>query len=218
MGGAIAFYHFNVDIIMSLLHIGRAKARDPTLLPALTNPDRKEIEMANMSTTTPSGVTEYFYHSHVSLRFSRLIVTLASAIEAERDIEHGLWCDPAFADLLRHAEINWETVNKACLFVLDAPLTRVSDVPLQKMADHLHYTLGCETVVELRCAQSTMRAHPDFYSFSGTCPISQRVASMLDRARQQFSEICSLEMLTSNQEAEYSLNVPQASVEMTLDA
>jgi len=176
--------------------------------------------MANMSPTTPSGVTEYFYHSPVSLRFSQLIVTLASAIEAERDIEHGLWCDPAFAGLLRHAELNWEAVNKACLFVLDAPLTRVSDVPLQKMADHLHYTLGCETLVELRCAQSTMRAHPDIFSFSGTCPVSQRVASMLDRAQQQFSEICALDMQTSNQEAEYVFNVPQASasVEMTLDA
>lgn len=52
--------------------------------------------MANISPITSRGLDEpaYFRHSPVSGLFSMCVAALAAAIEAERDIEHGLWSDP----------------------------------------------------------------------------------------------------------------------------
>ena len=153
--------------------------------------------MADTCRTTRLGANEaaYFRHTPVSGHFSHLLAALAAAIEAERDIENGLWSDPGFDHWLRQAELGWERATGLCRDVFDAPAARASDVPLQRFARHLHWTLGCETAAELRTAQQVVAGHPDLFSWNGNCPEALRVAQMLARGRQQFHEVCMLDML-----------------------
>ncbi|OCX66868.1 hypothetical protein BFP70_04120 [Thioclava sp. SK-1] len=153
--------------------------------------------MSDTCLTTRFGADEpaYFRHSPVSGLFSQLIASLAAAIEAERDIEDGLWSDPSFDHWLRQAELGWERATGLCRAVIDAPATRISDVPLQRFARHLHWTLGCETSAELRTACHIIAGHPDLFSWSENGPEGRRISQMLARGRQQFDEICMLEML-----------------------
>lgn len=137
----------------------------------------------------------YFKHSPVSANFSRLIGALGTAIEAERDIEDGLWSDPAFDHWLKQAEAAWQTATDLCRMAFEAPMTRCSDVPLQRIARHLHWTLGCETQAELSIARQTLASHPNLFRWSGHDPESRRISQLLSRARQQFSELCGLDML-----------------------
>ncbi|MDT0683577.1 hypothetical protein RM543_12845 [Roseicyclus sp. F158] len=153
--------------------------------------------MADTRITTRFGADEpeYFRHSPVSGHFSHLLAALAAAIEAERDIEDGLWSDPGFDHWLRQAELGWERASGLCRAIIDVPATRCSDVPLQRFARHLHWTLGCETAAELRTARQIVAGHPDLFSWSGNGPEERRVAQMLARGRQQFHEVCMLDML-----------------------
>ena len=153
--------------------------------------------MADTCPTTRLGANEpaHFRHSPVSGHFSHLLAALAAAIEAERDIENGLWSDPGFDHWLKAAELGWERATGRCCSVIDAPATRPSDVPLQRFARHLHWTLGCETAAELRTARQVVAGHSDLFSWNGNCPEALRVAQMLARGQQQFEEICNLDML-----------------------
>ncbi|OIQ23719.1 MAG: hypothetical protein BM562_18510 [Alphaproteobacteria bacterium MedPE-SWcel] len=153
--------------------------------------------MADTCLTTRFGADEpvYFRHSPVSGHFSHLLAALAAAIEAERDIEHGLWADPSFDHWLKAAEVGWERATGLCCSVIDAPATRASDVPLQRFARHLHWTLGCETAAELRTARQVVSGHLDLFSWNGSGPEERRIAQMLARGRQQFDEVCMLDML-----------------------
>lgn len=153
--------------------------------------------MADTCTTTRLGADEplHFRHSTVSGLFSQLIAALAAAIEAERDIEHGLWSDPGFDRWLKAAELSWERATGLCRDVFDAPATRASDVPLQRFARHLHWTLGCETAAELRTARQVVSGHLDLFSWNGSGPEARRVVQMLARGRQQLHEVCMLDML-----------------------
>ena len=153
--------------------------------------------MADTYLTTRFGADEpvYFRHSPVSGHFSHLLAALAAAIEAERDIEHGLWADPSFDHWLKAAELGWERATGLCCSVIDAPATRPSDVPLQRFARHLHWTLGCETAAELRTAQQVVAGHLDLFSWNGSDPEERRIMQMLVRGRQQFDEVCMLDML-----------------------
>ncbi|WP_158964507.1 hypothetical protein [Chachezhania sediminis] len=96
--------------------------------------------MADTRRTTRLGADEplYFRHSPASGHFSHLIAALSAAIESERDIEESLWSDPAFDKWLSEAEFAWESATELCRAVFDAPATRLSDVPLQRFARHLH--------------------------------------------------------------------------------
>lgn len=153
--------------------------------------------MAATCLTTRFGANEpvYFRHSPASGHFSHLLAALAAAIEAERDIENGLWSDPGFDHWLKQAELGWERATGLCCAVIDAPATRPSDVPLQRFARHLHWTLGCETAAELRTARHVIAGHPDLFSWTGQTPEGLRISQMLMRGRQQFDEICTLDML-----------------------
>ena len=153
--------------------------------------------MADTCRNTRLGANEaaYFRHTPVSGHFSHLLAALAAAIEAERDIENGLWSDPGFDHWLRRAELGWERATGACRTVIDAPTTRASDVPLQRFARHLHWTLGCETAAELRTARQVLAGHLDLFSWNGRDPEGLRVAQMLARGWQQFDEVCMLDML-----------------------
>ncbi|WP_417818828.1 hypothetical protein [Tritonibacter scottomollicae] len=153
--------------------------------------------MADTCPTTRFGANEpaHFRHSLVSGHFSHLLAALAAAIEAERDIENGLWSDPGFDHWLKQAEIGWERATSLCHAVIDAPATRASDVPLQRFARHLHWTLGCETAAELRTAQQVVAGHLDLFSWNGSGPEGLRIMQMLVRGRQQFDEVCMLDML-----------------------
>lgn len=153
--------------------------------------------MADNCLTMRFGADEpvYFRHSPVSGHFSHLLAALAAAIEAERDIENGLWSDPGFDHWLKAAELGWERATGLCCSVIGAPATRPSDVPLQRFARHLHWTLGCETAAELRTAQQVVAGHLDLFSWKGRDPEALRVAQMLARGRQQFDEVCMLDML-----------------------
>lgn len=119
--------------------------------------------MADTCPTTRFGADEpaHFHHSQVSRHFSLLIAALAAAIEAERDIENGLWSDPAFDQWLKEAEHGWEKATDLCRAVFDAPAIRTSDVPLQHFARHLHWTLGSESSAELETARQIVAKHPD---------------------------------------------------------
>jgi hypothetical protein len=153
--------------------------------------------MADNRLTMRFGADEpvYFRHSPVSGHFSHLLAALAAAIEAERDIENGLWSDPGFDHWLKAAELGWERATGLCCSVIGAPATRPSDVPLQRFARHLHWTLGSETAAELRTAQQVVAGHLDLFSWKGRDPEALRVAQMLARGRQQFDEVCMLDML-----------------------
>lgn len=153
--------------------------------------------MADICPTTRCGADEpvYFRHSPVSGYFSNLLAALAAVIEAERDIENGLWSDPSFDRWLKAAELGWERATGLCCSVIGAPATRPSDVPLQRFARHLHWTLGCETAAELRTAQQVVAGHLDLFSWNGSGPEGLRIMQMLVRGRQQFYEVCMLDML-----------------------
>ena len=153
--------------------------------------------MADKPCTTRPGVDEpaYFKHSPTSGQFSRFIAALGVAIEAERDIENGLWSDPAFDHWLKQAEAAWQTATDLCRMAFEAPMTRCSDVPLQRIARHLHWTLGCETQAELSIARQTLAGHPNLFRWSGRDPEARRISQLLSRARQQFNELCDLDML-----------------------
>ncbi|WP_321364195.1 hypothetical protein [uncultured Celeribacter sp.] len=152
--------------------------------------------MADMPITTRGRANELsFSHSPISQAFSRFIGTLGMAIEGERDIEGALWSDPGFADWLRSAERDWEAATTACKKVLDLPATRPSDTPLQKLAQVIWFTLGCETFAELCCAQQVLASHPDLFSQTGHDPVSRRIEAMLARGRAQLDELCKLDML-----------------------
>lgn len=155
--------------------------------------------MADTPSITRSGADEpaYFTHSPVSSKFSRLVGALSVAIEAERDIEDGRWCDPAFDGWLAEAEAAWARATWLCRQAYEAPATRPSDVPLQRMARHLNWTLGCESHAELRSAQQVIAGHPSLFDWQGSGPVSWRVFHLLTRAREQFHEICCLDMLES---------------------
>lgn len=154
--------------------------------------------MAGTCPTTRRGADEaaYFRHSPVSGLFSQLIAALGAAIEAERDIEDGLWSDPSFDHWLKEAELGWERATDLCRSVTDTPATRSSDVPLQRFANHLHWTLGCETAAELQTARQVVAAHPDLFSWGESGPEGRRISQMLSRGRQQFDEVCTLDMLS----------------------
>jgi len=153
--------------------------------------------MADTCPTTRCGADApvYFRHSPVSGHFSHLLAALAAAIEAERDIEYGLWSDPCFDHWLKLAEQGWEHATGLCRSVIDAPTSRASDVPLQRFARHLHWTLGCETAAELRTARQVVAGHMDLFYWNGSGPEERRVSQMLARGRQQFDEVCALDML-----------------------
>lgn len=155
--------------------------------------------MANTPSITRPCADEivYFSHSLVSAKFSRFVGALAVAIEAERDIENGQWCDPAFDGWLAEAEAAWEQATEHCRQTYEAPMVRPSDVPLRRMARHLNWTLGCESQAELRSAQRVIAGHPGLFDWQGSDPVSHRVSLLLSRARGQFDEICSLDMLES---------------------
>ncbi|WP_420003052.1 hypothetical protein [Arenibacterium sp. LLYu02] len=155
--------------------------------------------MADTCPSTRFGADEpaYFRHSQISGMFSQLIAALAAAIEAERDIENGLWSDPSFSHWLKLAEQGWARATDLCRAIIDAPATRPSDVPLQRFTRHFHWTLGCETAAELRIARQVLSGHFDLFSWNGSGPEERRVEQMLARGRQQFDEVCTLDMLNS---------------------
>ncbi|WP_460272151.1 hypothetical protein [Celeribacter sp. ULVN23_4] len=79
--------------------------------------------------------------------------------------------------------------------MIDLPATRPSDTPLQKLAQMIWFTLGCETFAELCSAQQVLASHPDLFSQTGHDLVSRRIEAMLARGRAQFDELCKLDML-----------------------
>lgn len=151
----------------------------------------------NCPSTRPStDEPAYFRHSPVSGHFSRFIAALGAAIEAERDIEEGFWSDPAFDRWLSEAELAWERATELCRIAFNAPATRISDVPLQRIARHIHWTLGCETMAEFNTARQIVVGHREQFSWKGNDPEGRRISQMLLRAQQQFDELCNLDMLS----------------------
>ncbi|GHH05734.1 hypothetical protein [Pseudodonghicola xiamenensis] len=167
--------------------------------------------MADKLCTTRRGADEtaYFKHSPTSGHFSHFVAALGVAIEAERDIEHGLWSDPAFDHWLAEAEAAWQTATDLCRAAFEAPATRHSDVPLQRFARHLHWTIGCETQAELSTARQIIAGHPHLFRWRGHDPEARRISQLLARARQQFDELCDLDML-NGLEAPSDVTVDQA--------
>ncbi|WP_323010684.1 hypothetical protein [Paracoccus sp. (in: a-proteobacteria)] len=105
--------------------------------------------------TTPHGAhkaTPAFTHTSVSRRFSELLGTLAHAIEAECDVQHGWSRDPAFAHWLRESELLWQQAQDMARDLAESPALRAADRPLIRAAQVLHFVLGCEHPAEYDAA------------------------------------------------------------------
>lgn len=152
-----------------------------------------------VATSTPPAearkVTLAFTHTSISRQFSQLLGTLACAIEAERDVEHGCSQDLAFPHGLREAELLWQRVTDECsALVVSAPM-RAADHAMISAARAFLDTLGAESRAEfdeatdrIACpAQSRRRAAVD--------AVSRRCEQMLQTAKARLVEIGTLEMI-----------------------
>lgn len=84
---------------------------------------------------------------------------------------------------------------------------------MQRLASLLHWTLGCETQAELTSARHVLAGYPERFTWSGNDLEGQRISQLLSRARQQFEEVCSLDMVAPTDtsiEPETSADLPQA--------
>lgn len=154
--------------------------------------------MADATTTTPSAAPEgttAFTHTSVSHRFSHLLGTLAHAIEAERDVQHGWSCDPAFAHWLRESELLWQKAATEARDLGDSPALRVADRVLIRAARILHFALGCEHPAEYDAAVADLAACSERLSLRRDDAVTWRIREMLRSAEMRLAEIGTLEMI-----------------------
>ncbi|WJS86305.1 hypothetical protein [Paracoccus sp. TOH] len=156
--------------------------------------------MADASPTTPFGAqkaTCAFTHTSVSRRFSELLGTLAHAIEAERDIQHGWSRDPAFSHWLRESELLWQRAAAEASDLSDSPALRAADRVLIRAARILHFALGCEHPAEYDAAVADLAGCGEALTLRGDNAVAWRLREMLRSAEARLAEIGSLEMIPS---------------------
>lgn len=154
--------------------------------------------MAEATTTTPHGAhkaTPAFTHTSVSRRFSQLLGTLAHAIEAERDIQHGWSRDPAFAHWLRESELLWQRASTEARDLAESAALRAADRVLIRAAQILHYALGCEHPAEYDAAVVDLAACGECLPMRRDDAVTWRMREMLRSAEARLAEIGSLEMI-----------------------
>ncbi len=154
--------------------------------------------MADATTTTPHGAPEgttAFTHTSVSHRFSELLGTLAHAIEAERDIQHGWSRDPAFAHWLRESELLWQRAQDEARILADSPALRAADRVLIRAARVLHYALGCEHPAEYYMSVTELAGCSERLSLRRGDAVAWRIREMLRSAEARLAEIGHLEMI-----------------------
>lgn len=154
--------------------------------------------MAEATTITPPAAPKAalaFTHTTVSRQFSQLLGTLAHAIEAERDIQHGWSLDPAFSHWLRESELLWQRAQDEARDLADSPVLRAADRLLIRAARILHYALGCEHPAEYDVSVMDLAACSDSPTLRHSDGIAWRVREMLRTAEMRLAEIGSLEMI-----------------------
>ncbi|WP_145111521.1 hypothetical protein [Cereibacter sediminicola] len=151
--------------------------------------------MAIKVTTTPPGETEppaRFTHTPISRCFSRLLGTLGCCVEAERDIAHANWADPAFADWLTEAERTRVTTLAGMAEVLNLQIERISDLPLRLTALLGQAMLRSTHPNEFTQLYGLLDRHADCFCCPGSDPTSRRVDRMLSTAKARLHVLAAL--------------------------
>lgn len=151
--------------------------------------------MATKSITTRFGAMELptrFTHTPISRAFSRLAGALGCYVEAERDIEHASWADPALADWTAEAEAARLDALEGMADVLELPIERPSDQPLRLTALLGRSMLQSTRPDEFTQLHGLFDRHADCFRCPGDDPVSRRVERMLVTARAHLDAVAAL--------------------------
>ncbi|MGP3699395.1 hypothetical protein [Rhodobacter sp. NSM] len=151
--------------------------------------------MAKRSITTRPGAMEpptHFTHTPISRAFSQLAGALGCYVEAERDIEHSSWADPALEDWSTDEEEARLDVLEGMADVLELQIERPSDQPLRLTALLGRAMLESTRPDDFIQLHGLFDRHADCFRCPGDDPVSLRIDRMLVTARAHLDAVAAL--------------------------
>ena len=148
--------------------------------------------MTYQANNTPAGTTEEpqdFVHSPVSRDFSRLLIALRSAVEAEIDTLKFDVFDEEFKDRASRAENAWMDVINIAQKILRNDAMRAEDDELRHVAAHISISTYLEHSEDCQAYQTLVRDYSPIFPCSADTAVGRRSEQMIAIAREWFKTL-----------------------------